>query len=74
MNNVVEKMLKWSWPNLRHYTGIFLEVLWKTTTKLSRDSWYLGQNMSPLPPVHEAAMLTIRQRKDALFYTKYNGN
>jgi hypothetical protein len=37
---------KWSWPEFRHYPGICLEELRKTTTNLSQDSWSPGRDLN----------------------------
>jgi hypothetical protein len=39
---------------------IFLDIIWKTTTALSQDSMYLGQDLNPVLFGHEAKMLTIQ--------------
>jgi hypothetical protein len=48
---------KWSCTNLRHYPGICLERLRKTTKILSQDSRSLGQDLNPGPPEYEPGVL-----------------
>jgi hypothetical protein len=31
--------------NIKYFTRVFLETLRKTTNKVCRDSWYLGQDL-----------------------------
>jgi hypothetical protein len=50
---------KWSWPNLRYYPRISLEVLRKTMENLSQYSWTLGQDLNLGPKKkYEGAVLT----------------
>jgi hypothetical protein len=47
---------------LRHYSGIRLEGLRKTTKNSIRIAGYRGQDLKPGPPEYEAAVLTTRSR------------
>jgi hypothetical protein len=42
--------------NLRHYSGIFLKELRKTTKNLSQDSRSSGRDLNPGPPKYEAGV------------------
>jgi hypothetical protein len=63
MMNRKECGRKQSWPNLRYYPGICLGGLRKTTKKFSQDSRSPGSDLNTGPPLHEAGMLTSRQRR-----------
>jgi hypothetical protein len=47
---------KWSWPNPRYYSGIYLEGLKKTTKNINQDSWSPGWDLNPGPPEYEAGV------------------
>jgi hypothetical protein len=49
---------KWSWTNLRKYTGICLERLMKTMKTLHQDIRSSGQDLSFGSPEYESGMLT----------------
>jgi hypothetical protein len=51
---------KWSWPNLSHYPGIYLEGFRKTMENLSQDSEFPGQELNTGPPQYEVGMLTTQ--------------
>jgi hypothetical protein len=42
---------KWSWPNLRDYISIALEIL--------RASWVQIQELKPGPPKNKSGMLVV---------------
>jgi hypothetical protein len=58
---------KRSWPNKRHYPGIFLEGLRKSTKNLSWDSRSPGRDLNPGPPEYKAGVLTTRKRRSVIF-------
>jgi hypothetical protein len=47
---------KWSWPNLRHYTGIYLEGLRKTI-KNCQVNWCPDQDSNWAPHEHKSEVL-----------------
>jgi hypothetical protein len=51
---------KWSWPNLKYHTGIFLNGPRKTTKDLSYG--LQGRNVNPGPTEYEAGVLTTGHR------------
>jgi hypothetical protein len=64
VNNELERCRrKQSWPNLRYYPGIRLEVPRKTTKKLTQECRYPGSNLNTGPPEYKAGVLTTRPRR-----------
>jgi hypothetical protein len=51
------------WPNARHYLGICLEELRKTTKDLSDDSRSPGLRLISGPPEYATEVLTTRVRR-----------
>jgi hypothetical protein len=45
------------WPNLRHYTTIFLKGLSTTMMNLSGDNLSSGQHLNPAVPQNGAGMV-----------------
>jgi hypothetical protein len=56
--------MKQSWPTLRHYLGIFLEGLKKTTK--TQDSWSPNRDLNQRPPEYETGALSTRPFKKIL--------
>jgi hypothetical protein len=44
---------KRSWPNLRCYSGIYLQELRETTNDPSQDSRFQGRDFNPVPSAYE---------------------
>lgn len=57
---------KWSWPYLRHYTGVCLKVL--KETELCQDSRFPDRDMNPLPPGYEAGVSNTVSRCSTCLY------
>jgi hypothetical protein len=47
-----------SWRNLRHYIGIYLERLRRTTRNVSQVSWSLGRDLNLGPPEYDTGVQT----------------
>jgi hypothetical protein len=47
----------------RYYTGIFLDILRKTTKNFSQNSRSPDRDLNSRPPAYEAAVLTARSRR-----------
>jgi hypothetical protein len=56
MKNELERILKWSWPNLRYHPSICSEGL--RAKNLSQDSQSLCRNLNLGPPESKAGVLT----------------
>jgi hypothetical protein len=56
---IYQRGRKRSWPNVKHHSGICLEVP-KKTRNLSQDIRPPGQDLKPGPPVYDSGPLTIR--------------
>jgi hypothetical protein len=66
----LERMWKWSWPNLRHYHGIYLEGLRETTKTLKQDRLSPGTDLKPEPSEYETGVLTTPQRRSVIYSHK----
>jgi hypothetical protein len=60
VSNKLER--KCLWPNLRHYFGVFLKGLRKTTINLSQDNWSLGQDLNLGPPEYKQGVLPTQPK------------
>jgi hypothetical protein len=49
----------WSWPNLRYYPSIFLEVVRRILKNSSEDSRSAGQDLNLEPTKYEAEVLAV---------------
>jgi hypothetical protein len=54
--------MKWVQPNLRYYSGIFLEGLIKTAKNLRQYIWCPDRDLKLEPPKYKASVLTTRSR------------
>jgi hypothetical protein len=48
---------KQSRPNLRHYPGLFLEIMWKITKNINQDSSHPWRDSNRAPPEHKSESL-----------------
>jgi hypothetical protein len=62
---------KWSWPNSRHYPGICLEGLRKTTETLTEDSRFPDRDLYPGSPEYAAGVSTTQPRRSNLLLMYY---
>jgi hypothetical protein len=72
--NGVECGRRLSLPNLRQYSGIFVEGLRKTTKNFSHDSRSPGRDLNPGPLEYKAEVLTTRPRRSICEYQEYLEN
>jgi hypothetical protein len=62
---------KWSWPNLRYYSSIYLEALRKTMK--TQNSLSCNWDLNPVPPEYKAAgVITTRPPCSAKSLIKQN--
>jgi hypothetical protein len=47
MSNELEGIWKWSWPNLKYYPTISLDVLRKTMENFNQDNLSPSQDLNP---------------------------